>query len=121
MYSVKKMEEVLSITLLIGILIAMALVVLGSILYLLQYGSDPLQVELLQTDATQTNIKKIGQAALTFSPAGIIELGLLVLVVTQFLRVAILTWFYAVTRDIWFTIFSGFILLVLIGSLIWRN
>lgn len=121
MYSIKKMQEVLSVVLMIGILTSTALVLIGGIFYLSQFGSHTMQVEILQSNAYQTNIKQIWQSALSLSPSGIIELGLLLLVITQILRVALLTWFYAVLKDIWFTSFSVFILLVLIYSLIWRN
>ncbi|SRR5579883_450792 len=121
MYSPEKMQKTLGIMLLIGISIALGLVIVGGIFYLIHYGSDPLQMELLQAEAYQLSIKKICYSAFTLSPTGIIELGLLILVMTQLLRVAILAWFYFVMRDRWFTFFSGFILIMLIYSLIWRN
>ncbi|MCW5582845.1 MAG: DUF1634 domain-containing protein [Gammaproteobacteria bacterium] len=62
-----------------------------------------------------------GYTALSLSPLAIIELGFLVLVATQAIRVAMLVWFYFVTQDYWFTSISIFILITLIYGFIWRS
>lgn len=121
MFSKKKMQDMIGLTLLIGTLFSLALVIIGGTFFLLQNGNLPLQSELVQSDTYQTSIKQLWHNALSFTPVGIIELGLLLLIGTQLLRVAMLTWFYAVSRDFWFTIISGFVLLTLIYSFLWRD
>ncbi len=90
-------------------------------MYLLQFGSNNMHTELVETTSYATNMTLIWHTALSFSPLGLIELGLLTLVVTQIMRVGLLVWFYSATQDYLFALISLFILLALIYSLIWRN
>ena len=121
MNSTTNIQDKISLILLVGILAAIGLVFLGGIIYLFQVGNENLQMELLQSITYKTSLKQIISKALSLSPLGIIELGLMILVITQLLRIALLTWFYFIIRDYWFTVFSIFILSVLVYSLIWRN
>lgn len=121
MFSTKKMEELISMVLIIGTLLSAAFVIIGGTLYLLQNGSENVHTELLQNNAYPTSIKQIWIIALSFSPLGMIELGLLLLVATQILRVGLLAWFYAYIRDYRFTCMSLFILLMLLYSFVLRN
>jgi uncharacterized membrane protein len=119
--SIKKMEETMSIILLLGVMISSVLVIIGGAIYLYQYGSENMHIELMLSNQYQTNAEMIWKSARTLSAVGIIELGLLALVITQIVRVALLVWFYGKIRDYWFILISTFILLVLIYSLIWRT
>src|SRR5438045_2129198 len=117
MPNIKKMEITMSLILAVGMIISVCLVMLGGTLYLLQHGGESMQYELTQDDHFSTSVRLIFDAALSFTPFGIIELGLLVLVATQAIRVGLLVWFYGVMRDYWFTLISLFIFCVLIYSL----
>ncbi|RDI37205.1 DUF1634 domain-containing protein [Aquicella lusitana] len=121
MDSTSKIQEILGIILLSGIFISASLVIIGGLVYLLHHGGENMQMELLQSVTYQTSVKEILLGTLSFTPLRIIELGLLLLVATQVLRVALLTWFYALIRDYWFVSFSIFILFILVYSLFWRN
>ena len=121
MLSTKKMEVVIGLLLTIGTLVSAAIVMLGGILYLLQYGGESVHIELLQSNAAYTNLTSIWQAACAFSPLGIIEIGVLALVATQSLRVALLVGFYAIIRDYGFVLISLFILIMLVSSFIWQR
>lgn len=121
MFSTKNMDRLISLILIIGTLISVLLVMLGGTLYLLQNGNESLRLELLQNTIYPRGMKSVWLTALSFSPLGMIELGLLLLVITQILRVGLLAWFYAYMRDYWFTSISVFILLMLLYSFILRN
>lgn len=121
MLSTKQMEDVMSLLLMIGMLLSAGLVLLGGSLYLIQHGTETLHTELLQVNNYHITVELIWKNALALTPLGIIELGLLVLIGTQVLRVALLVGFYAFTRDVWFTVISLFILITLLYSLIWRH
>lgn len=121
MVSTHKMEELIGLILLIGTLVSLILVLVGGTWFLMQHGGENLQAELIQSDTYQTTMKQIWLIALSFTPIGIIELGLLLLIFTQILRIALLVWFYAVIRDLGFMLISIFILLILIYSFIWRD
>lgn len=115
------MEKLIGIILLVGIGLAIVFVFIGGALYLWQFGGQSLQTELLQADAYQAHPTSIWQLALSFTPLGIIELGLIILVATQIMRVALLTFFYIRVRDVWFTLISLFILTTLLYSFFWRD
>ena len=120
MPSVKTIEEKIGIVLILGTLFSALLVIIGGAAYLLQHGSEIMRPTQLQTSAYRTDVQLIWHQAKGFSPLGIIELGLLALIATQILRVALLTYFYAIIRDYWFTFICSFVLIILINSLFWR-
>lgn len=116
----KKIAKIMSVILKLGMILAMGFVMLGGILYLLQHGNEKMQYDIMEVDFYKTNIALIWDAALSYSPLGMIELGLLILVITQGIRVGLLTWFYAVIRDYKFFFMSLFILIVMTYSLFFR-
>jgi uncharacterized membrane protein len=113
-------EKKIGAVLLAGTLFSMAVVLIGGIWYLSQFGNDNVQFELLRSMPKSRSIDEIWRVALSFTPLGIVELGLLLLVATQLLRVAMLCVFYAIIGDYGFTSISCFVLLVLIYSFIWH-
>lgn len=121
MMTVKQMNSMTSMILLIGTCLSLFLVTLGGAMYLFEYGHHPLEYHVLRSAPTPTTVMHIWQFALSFSSVGIIELGLLLLVATQTIRVALLCLFYLITRDYFFTFISLFILLMLIYSSLWRH
>lgn len=120
MFSVKKLQEIMGILLLIGISLSASLVCIGGLLFLWQHGGESIQTEWMQLSTAPINRSSIWQLAFSFTPLGMIELGLLLLVFTQIIRVALLCGFYAVIKDYWFTFISTFILCVLVYSFFWR-
>jgi len=121
MLTTPKMERMIGALLLIGTAISAALVLFGGIMYLWQHGGENMQTELLVSDNYSINIRQIWHIALSLTPLGIIELGLIALVTTQILRVGMLVWFYAAIRDYRFTLISVFIFVTLLYSFLWRN
>lgn len=111
-------EKKLGALLRIGTLLSSFIVLIGGLLYLAQHGSEPVPFELLQQAPITSSIQKVWQEALSFTPLGIVQLGLLILVGAQILRVAFLFIYYASIRDYWFTLFCGFVLLILIYSFV---
>lgn len=108
-------EKKLGALLLFGTLLAALIVLIGGILYLLHTGTQPMQFDLLQNAPKATGT--IWRNAFSFTPLGIVQLGLLVLVATQLFRVASLFVYYSIIRDYWFMLFCGLVLLALIYSL----
>jgi uncharacterized membrane protein len=109
-------ERKIGALLLIGTLISTMIVLIGGIWYLWQYGDDNMQFELLRSIPEATTVSEVWRVAFSFTPLGIVQLGLLALVGTQLLRVALLFAYYIKIRDLWFSIFCGFVMLVLIYS-----
>ena len=121
MSDIKKMQRGMNLILIVGMMISVVLVTLGGSLFLLHYGSENIQNEFIYVVNEGTSAAKIWESALHFSPLGMIELGLLVLIATQAIRVALLAWFYGKTRDYWFAGMSLFILAVLLYSFFFRE
>lgn len=119
--SMQKMQHTMSIILTIGTLLSLAIVALGGGLYLLKNGHQSMAWELLQTNNYATTLPQIWEAAITFSPLGIVEAGLLLLVATQVIRVGLLVWFYLAIRDVRFAMISIFVLALMLYSLVWRG
>jgi uncharacterized membrane protein len=113
-----RIKKWLGVLLQISILISIVLVSIGGISFLWQHGNDNLQNYLSMPVHLNINIWTLWNTNYVFSPFGLIELGLLVLVFAQVLRVALLTAYYCLIRDYWFSSFSFFILAVILYSLI---
>lgn len=122
MISIKRIEEIIGIILIIGTLCTAALVILGGSIFLIQHGQENMQTELLNADHYAIPITTLLiQDTVAFSPMAIIELGLLLLVAIQVLRVLLLFLYYLVIRDVYFSLISLFILLMLVYSIFWRQ
>lgn len=121
MVSEAKIKIWLGLALHAGMLVSTALVMIGGFIFLYRHGGDTLQSELVPSIAYDINMLTIWHSKNLFSPVGLIELGLLMLVITQVFRVALLCYYYIFTRDYWFILFSFFILSVILYSLIWPH
>jgi len=115
--STLKMEATIGLILLGGTFLALACVVVGGIALLIAHGQQPFIADRVPVP---TSIQETWQLALSFSPHGLIELGLLLLIATQMLRLALLCGFYTAIHDYKFSFICLFILWVLIYSLFWQ-
>lgn len=116
MLSIKKIEDLISIVLIVGIITSAIFVLLGGIWYLHQHGHEA----MISLIPTMDSAKTTAFFTLSFSPLSLIEIGLFLLLGTQIARVGLLAWFYSTLRDYWFAAMSFFILAVLIYSLFCR-
>ena len=121
MQSVQKIQQWIGFILLSGTLLSTTLVMIGGAWYLWQFGADPLQSELLQPISQPIPISEVWHFALSWTPLGLVQLGLLLLISTQTIRVFLLFCFYTHIRDYAFMLISLFILLMLIYSSCWRH
>lgn len=118
MTSTQRFEKYISLVLLFGMLLSALLVLLGGVLFLYQHATD--SVTLLQsTNNTPTTFFTLWQSVISFTPLSIIEVGILLLVLTQIIRVSLITLLYLVIKDYVFVLISGFIFLVLLYSFLW--
>lgn len=119
-FSSKQIQHVIGNVLLSGTLISSFIVLVGGILFLMTNGLHPLTTHLFDGEPQTVSNSAVWHFAFSFSPLGIIQLGLLFLVFTQFIRVGLLCWYYFSIKDYYFTVFSLFIFIVLLYSLFWR-
>lgn len=120
MVSEKRLKIGMGYLLLGGIYLAIFLVALGGSIFLWQHHDATLQQILIPSISYNINILTIWNIQHLLSPIGLIELGMLILVGIQVARVALLLIYYIAKRDYWFILFSGFILSVILYSLIWQ-
>jgi uncharacterized membrane protein len=111
------MQRWVSYFLIIGTLTALFIVTVGGVMYLLKTGHAPLNIALFNTYQPMDFVKTLQDLQLS-TPLGIIELGLLLLIATQILRLVWMFGFYIQVHDHWFAFFTGFILCVILYSLL---
>lgn len=118
MLSQKRLENYLGIILQIAIIISIVMVLLGGSWFLSLHGNEALNNNPFIVNNHQIHFSLLWQQQHWLSPFGLIEIGLLILVIAQVLRVAMLTGYYLFIRDYWFMVFSLFILSVILYSLV---
>ncbi len=112
----QQMQILMSRLLLTGTLLALILVTAGGSWYLCLHGGAPLKSELLN-DQQSINLLHTLFDLKTTTPLGLVELGLYLLIATQVIRLFLLLWFYIENRDIWFSLFTAFIVCLISYSL----
>ena len=120
MVTEKKLQIWLGYILKFGIFISLAFVLVGAVSFLTIHGNENFNDNIFLVTNYDIDILKIWQSKEFYSPLGMIELGLLALVIVQVLRVAFLTYYYTLISDKWFMLFSFFILSVILYTLIWQ-
>jgi len=116
----RTMEESISIVLRVGVTIAGAVILLGVILSFipaLDKGSGVDIDELLDTGGTTVDVtpRTILDGIADFDPIAIIQVGLLILLLTPIVRVAMTLWLFMRDSD---TIFIGITAVVLVVLLL---
>lgn len=110
------LERTTRTLLVFGTWISFTLILLGGLGIIYQYGDRVIQPETANIHFGLLPDNNIFASA----PHSLIELGLLLLVVVQVLRVALLFFYYVQLKDRWFILISGFILVSLLYSLLWN-
>jgi len=118
---VENLKPFIGRLMLISTVICFMMVLMGGIFFLVSYGHDPVPWHKYTSYPTiPTTYKTIGDDLKNPTPLGIVQLGLLVLLLTQVARVALTAWLFLKARDKTFAIISFFVLLVLLYCAIWR-
>ncbi len=115
----QKIQDLIGIVLIVGVYISTALVLCGGLLFLIRHGNESIATLLIPL--TQNPAHFWSTLSFSFSMTEMITIGLLGLVFTQVLRVALLGWCYFREHDYKFAAISLFILLVLLYSLFFRT
>ena len=114
----EEVEQVVGNLLRFGVITAAAVVLLGGILYLLQNGRA--RVDLGHLPEEPSDLRSpvgIVQDALALQSRGIIQLGLLLLVLTPIARVTFSIYAFARQRDWTYVVVTVIVLAVLLYSL----
>jgi uncharacterized membrane protein len=113
-----QVEERVGALLQAGVLVASVLVALGGIVFLVKYGTTAPHHETFSGEPSDLrSIGGIVKAAAGLRGRGLIQLGILVLLATPVARVAFSLYTFIRQRDRTYVLITGFVLVLLLGSL----
>jgi uncharacterized membrane protein len=114
----RRIEKAISILLRGGVLFSAMVVLCGGILYLAQFGNRVPDNHVFHGEPTELrSVSGTIRAALSGRADGIIQLGLLLLILTPIIRVVISVVAFAAEHDYMYVIFTLMVLAVLLYSL----
>ncbi|HMK20761.1 MAG TPA: DUF1634 domain-containing protein [Terriglobales bacterium] len=115
----QKIEVIIANLLRIGVMSAAVIVLAGGVVFLARHGVQPARYGSFAGEPSNlTRWRGILQAALGLRARGIIQLGLLILIATPVARVAFSVAAFALERDWLYVGVAGFVLMVLLYSLL---
>ena len=113
----QKIEAMIAAMLLLGVLASVTCVSVGGIGYLWQHHAETLAQMNIHT-FSPTTATALLRLAFSGTALGWVELGVMILMGTQLLRVALLIVFYGSIKDYKFVIISSYVLCLLLYSLL---
>jgi len=114
-WSDQHVEEIVGNLLRIGVTLAAAVVLAGGVLFLIQHGREV--PDYTQWKAEKENLPAIGTEAASGHSAGIILLGIVLLIATPVARVAFSVFAFVMQRDRTYVVVTLIVLMVLLYSL----
>jgi uncharacterized membrane protein len=114
----QRIETIIGNLLRSGVLLSALVVLLGSFVYLRQQGHVPAHYGIFRGEPSDMrSVRGIAADALAGQGAGIIQLGLLLLIATPFARVVFSVFAFAAQRDALYVLLTIIVLAVLTFSL----
>jgi uncharacterized membrane protein len=114
-----KIEVIVGNLLRTGVSLSALIVFFGGAIYLARHGRSPADYRIFRGEPSEfKNVPGIVRDAFTFHGRGLIQLGLLLLIATPVVRVAFSIWGFAEEHDRMYMLFTGFVLVVLLYSLL---
>lgn len=120
MIKANQMENIMGWILLIGTSLSALLVIVGGTMLLTEHTHVLLKSELMSGTKYHVGFVEMYHYLQQHLSIGLIELGLLCLVMTQVIRIALLACYYAIIHDKAFTFISLFILCIMLYSTLWE-
>jgi uncharacterized membrane protein len=115
----QRVEVIIANLLRAGVIVSASIVLAGGLVFLARHGSTHASYRVFRGEPTDLReFTGIARAALKLHGPGIIQLGLLFLIATPVARVAFAAFAFAVERDWLYVGISGFVLIVLLYSLL---
>ncbi len=115
-----RVEQIIGRLLQLGVLLAAAVVLIGAIALLVQHGRDIAGFQIFRGEtAALTSIKGIIAAAFNGESRGVVQLGLLLLIMTPIARVALTLVAFVIQRDRLYIVTTAIVLILLLYGLIW--
>lgn len=115
----QRIENMVGNLLRAGVSVSAFVVLLGGVIYLARHGRSPADYRVFQGEPSDLKtLRGIIREAIGFRGRGIIQLGLLLLIATPVVRVALSIWGFAEEHDRLYMTFTVIVLIVLLYSLL---
>ncbi len=115
----QQLENIVGNLLRAGVSLSAFVVALGAVIYLTRHGREPASYRVFRGEPSDLrSLSGIVREAFAFRGRGIIQFGLLLLIATPVVRVALSIWGFAAEHDRMYMIFTGIVLIVLLYSLL---
>lgn len=115
-----RLEAILAVLISFGVLTAAAMALTGCVLWLIAYGKQPAELDLISgAGPGLDSVIRIISMALKAEPEALMQLGLVILLLTPLVRVAVSFGYFVVARDRIFTGLTAAVLIVLLAGLVW--
>ena len=117
-----KMEKLIGVALLVGVLLSTIVVSSGGVVYVLRHSSAKVHYRVFKGEPSDLrNLTGIEEDMRAFSGRGIIQVGLMLLVGVQLVRVLLTGVFFVTSRDWVYVVISTIVLALLIYGLFWES
>lgn len=115
-----EVEQMIGRLLQIGVMIAAAVVIVGGAMFLVQHGRDPVGYHQFSTSPSSVwTLGGIVRGAAALDSASIVQFGLVLLIATPVMRVALTLVAFALQRDRVYVALTAVVLALLLYGLIW--
>jgi uncharacterized membrane protein len=115
----RRLQVILGNLLRAGVLISAAIVLWGGVVYLSRHAHEPAEYRVFQGEPSEfRTIPGVIRSVMNYRGRGLIQLGLLFLIATPIARVAFSIVGFAIERDKLYVVFTIFVLVVLLYSLL---
>jgi uncharacterized membrane protein len=115
----QRIENMVGNLLRAGVTLSAFVVLVGGVIYLARHGRSPADYRVFRGEPSDLKtLSGIVREAIGFRGRGIIQLGLLLLIATPVVRVALSIWGFAEEHDRLYMIFTCIVLTVLLYSLL---
>ena len=114
----QRQEHMMGALLRSGVIIAACVVLAGGVLYLIQHGTERADYRQFHESTSVRSVGEIMRGAYIGDSRGIMELGLLLLVLTPVARIVLSAIGFIVQRDWMYTVITLIVLGALIFSLV---
>jgi uncharacterized membrane protein len=117
-WSDEKVESIMGNLLRVGVILAATVILFGGLVYLVRHGTAHPSYQMFRGEpADLKTLRGIWGDAVSFRGRGIIQLGLLLLILTPIARVVFSVYAFARQRDWTYVIFTLIVLGLLVFSL----
>ena len=115
-----EVEQLIGRLLQVGVLVAAAVVMIGGIMLLVQHGNTPVEFRTFSAASSPLEgLVGIFRGCFALDSRSIVQLGLVLLIATPVMRVALTLVTFALQRDRLYVLITSVVLVLLLYGLIW--